>query len=443
MRILHGALIATATVVGLVSAASAADLAYKVRPPVMAAPAYSWTGFYGGVFGGGASTGASNLNLSADPTAANTVMVGPAANGTQPIFSNAYNNLANGGVGQVTNTIIPGGVNCVGLVNCNVGGPATTSITPNTNAGYRTDSTIPTSQNASQLAALGGLEIGARKQFDNRFVLGIGADIMGFTHGGSTTYSSTGSFMNSNGFTGNSQAIGCIAAVVGTCSQALLLNTSGSVTTVNSGGSAATLAVNANPNWIGTVRGSAGYAFDRVLVFGSAGFAYSDGAMSVRGSYNDRVSSSCTGTSNVFNGGGNGVGNPGQSFVGYQCGAAAVNSASVNQLVATSVTYTGNHMGMLTGFAAGAGMAYAVSDHVSLTLEGMYYNLGTVRTTVTGTGTQTTTTTTTGAIGTANGGVTPTATTVATATAAATASSFTVSKMIDGAIFKGGIQFKF
>jgi outer membrane immunogenic protein len=216
MRILHGALIATAAVVGMVSAASAADLAYKVRPPVMAAPAYSWTGFYGGVFGGGAETGNSNLSLSADPTAVNTVMVGPAANGTQPIFSNAYNNLANGGVGQVSNTIIPGGVNCLGLVNCNVGGPATTSITPFTNTGYRTDSTIPTSQNASQLAALGGLEIGARKQFDNRFVLGIGADIMGFTHGGSTTYSSTGSFMNSNGFTGNSQAIGCIAAVVGT-----------------------------------------------------------------------------------------------------------------------------------------------------------------------------------------------------------------------------------
>jgi opacity protein-like surface antigen len=212
----------------------------------------------------------------------------------------------------------------------------------------------------------------------------------------------------------------------------------------DSGGSAATLAVNANPNWIGTVRGSLGYAFDRVLVFGSAGFAYSDGNMNVKGSYNDRVSSTCTGTSNVFTGGGNGVGNPGQSFVGYQCGAAATNSASVNQLVATSVTYTGNHAGMLTGFAAGAGMAYAISDHVSLTLEGMYYNLGTERVTVTGTGTQTATTTTTGAVGNPAGGVVPTPTTVvSTGPLPATASNFTVSKMIDGAIFKGGIQFKF
>jgi opacity protein-like surface antigen len=448
MRILHGALIAAAAVVGLASTASAADLAYKVRPPVMAAPIYTWTGIYGGVFGGGAATGNSNLNLSADPTAVNTVMFGPAANGVQPIFSNAYNNLANGGIGQVTNTIIPGGVQCSGFTNCNptVTPPATTIITANTNTGYRTDSTIPTSQNSSQLAGLGGIEIGARKQFDNNFVLGIGADIMGFMHGGSSNYTSTGSFMNTNGFTGNSQALGCITSIgapANTCSQFQLLNVSGTVGTVNSGGSASTLQINANPNWIGTVRGSLGYAFDRVLVFGSAGFAYSDGGMTVRGSYNDRVSSACSGVSNVYFAAGTGGATPGTASVGYQCGTAAINSASVNQLVTTSVTYTGNHMGMLTGFAAGGGMAYAVSDHVSLTLEGMYYNLGTERVTVTGTGTQTTTLTTTGAVGTSQAGITATPTTVATGTVAATATPFTVSKMIDGAIFKGGIQFKF
>jgi opacity protein-like surface antigen len=422
--------------------AQAADLPYAKAAP-MPVRVYSWTGFYGGAFAGGAFANSGNFNLTADPAAGQTVVVGPATNGSAPIFSQAYNNLANGGIGQVSNTTIPGGVNCVGLVNCNVGGPATTSITPNANAGYRTDSMGPTSQNSSQIAALGGLEIGYRKQFDNNFVLGIGADIMGFTHGGSTNYNSTGSFYNSNGFNSNSQATGCIAATGGTCNQALLLNTSGSVMTVNSGGSAANLAISSNPNWIGTVRGSAGYAFDRLLIFGSAGLAYSDAKMNVTGSYKDTVSSACSGVSNVFTGGGNGVGNPGQSFVGYQCGGAAVNSASVNQLVTTSVTYTGNRGGMLTGFAAGGGMAYAVSDHISLTLEGMYYNLGTERVTVTGSGTQTTTTVTTGAVGTANGGVTPTPNSITTGTVAATASSFTVSKMIDGAIFKGGIQYKF
>jgi opacity protein-like surface antigen len=243
MRILSRALLTMAAVAGLASTASAADLAYKVKAPVYVAPAYSWTGFYGGIEGGGALADPGNFGLTADPTAVNTVMVGPAANGAYPIFSNAYNNLANGGIGQVSNTIIPGGVQCSGFTNCNpaVTPPATTIITPNTNTGYRTDSTIPTSQNASQLSGLIGIDIGARKQFDNNVVLGITADIMAFSHGGTTNYNSTGSFYNTNGFTGNSQATGCITSITApanTCAQFQLLNVSGTVGTVNSGGSA-------------------------------------------------------------------------------------------------------------------------------------------------------------------------------------------------------------
>ena len=166
-------LVAAGAAFGLVSSAFAADLPVKAPRP-LPPPLYSWTGFYGGVFGGAAETGNSNLNFTADPGAGNTVNVNNGA-----ISSTAYNNLANGGVGQVSNLINPTGLNCLGLVNCNVGGNVTTSITPNTNSGYRTDSMIPTSQTATQLAALGGLEIGARKQFDNNFVVGIVADIMG------------------------------------------------------------------------------------------------------------------------------------------------------------------------------------------------------------------------------------------------------------------------
>ena len=458
MKVLLRALLATATIAGLASTAmagdqggitltpaqraqfgnaQAADLPYAKAAP-MPVRVYSWTGFYGGVYGGASTANSSNLSI--DPSTPNTggVGFGPVGPGGSPVFSGAYNGLASGGVGQVSNTTIPGGTNCSGLVNCNVGGAAATTITPNNNTGYRTDSMFPSSQSASsQTAALFGIEAGYRQQF-NSFVLGIGADITGFSKGGTTNYNSSGSFFNSNGFTSNSQAVGCIAAVGGTCTQAGLLNTSGSVMTVNSGASTANLSVNANPNWIGTVRGSAGYAFDRLLIFGSAGLAYSDAKMNVTGSYKDTATSNCSGVSNVS------TGVSGQSFVGYQCGAAALNSASVNQTVTTSVTYSGNRGGgMLTGFAAGAGMAYAVTDHVSLTLEGMYYNLGTERVTVTGSGTQTATVTTTGSVGTPNGGVTPTPNSTATATAAVTATSFTVSKMIDGAIFKGGIQFKF
>jgi len=223
--------------------------------------------------------------------------------------------------------------------------------------------------------------------------------------------------------------------VGGICAISAAPSVNGTSTTTNTGSSASSFQVNANPNWIGTVRGSIGYAFDRLLIFGSGGFAYSDGKMNVTGSYNDKVTSSCNGTASQLSTGGLGLGS-GSAYVYYQCGATAVNSASVSQTVTTSVTYTGNHGGMLTGFAAGGGMAYALSDHVSLTLEGMYYNLGTERVTVTGSGTQTSTTTTT-AINTTTG------TTTAPVTTAATATPFTVSKMIDGAIFKGGIQFKF
>jgi opacity protein-like surface antigen len=437
-------LVAAAAAFGLVSSAFAADLPVKAPRP-LPPPLYSWTGFYGGIFGGASESGNSGLNLTADPGAGNTVNINNGA-----ISSSAYNNLANGGVGQVTNTIIPGGVQCSGYTNCNptVTPPAVTNITPNSSPGYRTDSTFPTSLNANQLAALGGIEIGARKQFDNNFVVGIGADIMGFTHGGATGYNSTGSFYNTNGFTANSEATGCITAIgagANTCSQFQLLDTSGSVMTVNNGGSNLKLAINSNSNWLGTVRASAGYAFDRLLIFGSAGLAYSDSPLAVSGSYHDTATSACTGVSNVYSAaGGNTGGTSGQSFVGYQCGIAAVNSASVSQVTTTSVTYSGNHGGILTGYAAGGGMAYAVSEHVAITLEGFYYNLGTEHVTVTGSGSTSTTTTTTGAIGTSAGGVTTGGgVTQVTTSAPATANSFVMSKMIDGAVFKGGIQFKF
>ena len=215
MKVLQRALFAAAGIIGLASTASAADLPYR-KAPIAPVPVWSWTGVYGGVFGGGGTADPQNFSLSADPTAVNTVSVGPAANGGYPIYSNAYNSLASGpftvgagptgvtnavtsvgftGGGQVKNGVVAGGANCFDAVGGNCIGPslATTSFVPFTNPGTRTDSMLPTSlNNSSQMAGLIGVEIGGRKQFDNNVVLGIGADIMAFMHGGSTTYNSQG-----------------------------------------------------------------------------------------------------------------------------------------------------------------------------------------------------------------------------------------------------------
>src|ERR1035438_3764934 len=111
-KVLRRAFITTAALVGLASTAMAgdqgginltpaqravlgnaraADLPYAKAAP-MPVRIYSWTGFYGGVFAGGAFANNGNYNLTADPAAGQSVVVGPAVNGSPPIFSQAYNN---------------------------------------------------------------------------------------------------------------------------------------------------------------------------------------------------------------------------------------------------------------------------------------------------------------------------------------------------------------
>ena len=90
--------------------ALAADLPVYTKAPAFVEPVYNWSGFYGGIYGG--------------ESFRNNDITGVSPTSPDP----AYNNLANGGFGQVSNTTIPGGTNCVGLVNCNVGGLAATAI---------------------------------------------------------------------------------------------------------------------------------------------------------------------------------------------------------------------------------------------------------------------------------------------------------------------------
>ncbi|WP_043752619.1 outer membrane protein [Methylobacterium nodulans] len=88
-------------------------------------------------------------------------------------------------------------------------------------------------------------------------------------------------------------------------------------------GSAPFYDVGPSLDWFGTVRGRIGYAVDRILVYGTGGFAYGGGSL--------------------------------PSF---------------------AASYTGPLPGTTrTGWAAGGGVEYAITDRLSARLEGLYVNL--------------------------------------------------------------------
>jgi len=121
MKVLSRALLATAAIAGLASTAMAGDQggvnltpAQRAQfgntqaadlPYVKAAPipvrVYSWTGFYGGVYGGASTANSGNFGI--DPSTPNTggVGFGPVGPGGSPVFSGAYNGLASGGIGLI------------------------------------------------------------------------------------------------------------------------------------------------------------------------------------------------------------------------------------------------------------------------------------------------------------------------------------------------------
>ncbi|MCV5185543.1 outer membrane beta-barrel protein, partial [Escherichia coli] len=77
-------------------------------------------------------------------------------------------------------------------------------------------------------------------------------------------------------------------------------------------------------DWFGTVRGRLGYAFDRWLVYGTGGFAYGGGSRSP---------------------------------------------------YAASYPYTLPDTARI-GYALGGGVEYALTDHISVKVEGLYVDLG-------------------------------------------------------------------
>jgi outer membrane immunogenic protein len=87
--------------------------------------------------------------------------------------------------------------------------------------------------------------------------------------------------------------------------------------------------------YFGTVRARIGVAFDRVLVYATGGFAYGD-----------------------VNSGNNGYGYPGFGTVGFPFGYGYGRRDETN-----------------TGYAVGGGIEYAVTNNITVRLEGLYVNL--------------------------------------------------------------------
>ena len=157
----------------------------------------------------------------------------------------------------------------------------------------------------------------------------------GFTGGGQIGYNyQLGNFA---GFGGNGVVVGveADAAYTDNHKTSTFIGTAGDTTTFHS-----------STDYIGTVRGRVGYAFDRVLLYGTGGFAY--------GNAGDAVS--------VFDPGG---------------------------------TYAGARSNMRTGYAYGGGLEYALptasflnffnSSAVTIKAEFIHYDLGTTSLLVPGT----------------------------------------------------------
>jgi outer membrane immunogenic protein len=242
-RLVVASLTAASLSIGLVAAASAADLGapapvYTKAP--IEAPLYNWTGFYVGGYVGGA-TG------SFDPT-------------TSTVFSSA---------GWFNTTSVPV-INAAGQQ----------SITP---TGFT-----------------GGFEAGYNWQV-NKLVLGVEGDIGAFHLSGNSSAGAT---------------YPCCAA-------------------------AFAIASSASTDWLSTVRGRVGVAYNNLLFFGTGGVAFTD----LKGNF--AFADNCT--------------------AGTCSGGPTLESAAVSNTKA--------------GFAAGGGVEAGLGNHWSVKAEYLFVDFGTVSTT--------------------------------------------------------------
>ena len=220
----------------------------------------------------------------------------------------------------------------------------------------------------SIFGAVGGT-IGYNHQFANNVVLGFEADFAKMA-GGKGVSSSNASSYADTGYN-----FGCVS---NNCS--------------NWGNSSNSFKSQVGLNTLGTARLRAGYAVDRTLFFATGGLAFGSVKAKTSANYNYSASYHDNG-------------------YGGNDGASTGSSA-----------WSGSRTKTRLGWTAGAGVEHAFNDHVTLKLDALYYNLGSVKTTATGSSTYSDS-------GYFNGGN--------------TTQSYTVKHKVDGVIARVGLNFKF
>ncbi|MFZ0847476.1 MAG: hypothetical protein WAM62_16950 [Pseudolabrys sp.] len=370
------------------------DLAYSKKPKttpvfIQGPPpaAMDWTGvFVGGYFGGGYQAGNTTQNF--NPIGANAVgMVDPSA-------------LPGGGLGSPASAP---GTQALSSTTYNAGnayartllGLPSGSYSP---VSYPGSPTTLSGDFLKRLLGLGGVELGFNKQFGS-VILGVAGD---FSFPGAASSSGTGSWNSAGSYAGSGTTYaycgggGCAGLVDGTLNQQV------------NGVSQAYGTTSANLTWLGTARGTIGFAGDRMMVYGTGGFAFGRINMSSSANWSDSNLYTCAETG---------------TFAGTCAGLPQGNTTTV-------ASWAGSQTGMKYGYAAGGGFGYAVTDHLIAKTEVLYYDLGSSTLTVNGTGTRT--------VG--GGSINIPA---PNTSAAVAVSSYTVTKQFNGVVAKLGLAYKF
>jgi len=311
-------LLSATALLGFTAGAMAADLPRRAAPPPMFAPVpvFTWTGFYVGANAGwGWNDNGNNNTFGGDQF---LVLVPPGP----PFAANAL--VFPGGT--------PGGFGAFGQKN--------------------NDSSF----------VLGG-QVGFNYQFTpgSGFVVGVEADadwIGSNNHNDNNAFfGNLGAGPTGNVFTATPTGFPGGVPLVGLGVAASAPGAVGNVVLFNNafgGGAGFGNGNGRNTDWFGTVRARVGYAFDRVLVFATGGFAWS-------GNGNDNNGFG-------FGGGGNTVPFTTPFFVSQ---AAAVNAIGI---VPTFTGFAGNRNNNDWGWTIGGGIEYAFTNNLTVKLEGLYVN---------------------------------------------------------------------